>query len=92
MILALARVEPFVFRHAARHGGAGRALSVLAAFAPGAMAAQTIVSLTFDDGIDTQNFARTQMTAHGMHGTFYINSGDIGTDPYYMDWSDAPMP
>ena len=53
-------------------------MSVLAAFAPGAMAAQTIVSLTFDDGIATQNFARTQLTAHGMRGTFYLNSGDVG--------------
>ena len=65
------------------------AMSVLAAFAPGAMAAQTIVSLTFDDGIATQNFARTQLTAHGMRGTFYLNSGDVGQNPYNMVWSDV---
>ena len=54
-----------------------------------ATAAQTIVSLTFDDGIATQNFARTEMTAHGMRGTFYVNSGNVGADPYFMSWSDV---
>jgi peptidoglycan/xylan/chitin deacetylase (PgdA/CDA1 family) len=37
--------------------------------------AQTIVSLTFDDGIETQyEVAGPLLAAHGMHGTFYINS------------------
>ena len=78
-----------MLRHALGLVALAGAMSVLAVFAPGAMAAQTIVSLTFDDGIATQNFARTQLTAHGMRGTFYINSGDVGQNPYNMVWSDV---
>src|SRR6185436_19773961 len=44
-----------------------------------ARAAQTVVSFTFDDGIKTQAaLARPALAAHGMHGTFYINSGNVG--------------
>src|SRR3954447_16796614 len=62
------------------------ALVAMLGFAPGAFSAQTVVSLAFDDGIATQNFARTQLAAHSMHGTFYINSGNIEApdNPYYM--------
>ena len=43
--------------------------------------AETVVSLTFDDGIATQyNLARPLLASHGMHGTFFINSGNVGTD------------
>jgi peptidoglycan/xylan/chitin deacetylase (PgdA/CDA1 family) len=62
---------------------------LFAGLAPSAVAAPTVVSLTFDDGIKTQNFARTQLTAHGMRGTFYINSGNVGANSYYMIWSDV---
>jgi peptidoglycan/xylan/chitin deacetylase (PgdA/CDA1 family) len=67
------------------------ALVALLGFAPSALGAQTTVSLAFDDGIATQNFARTQLAAHGMHGTFYINSGNIEApdNPYYMSWADV---
>jgi hypothetical protein len=53
-----------------------------------ATAADTIVSLTFDDGTRSQSeVARPQLLAHGMHGTFYINSGNIGANSYFMNWS-----
>ena len=38
---------------------------------------QTIVSLTFDDGRTTQYSARGPLAGHGMHGTFFVNSGDV---------------
>ncbi|HET8786641.1 MAG TPA: Ig-like domain-containing protein, partial [Candidatus Limnocylindrales bacterium] len=51
---------------------------------------QTVVSLTFDDGLATQYAARSALAAHGMHGTFYVNSGRLGTDDsYYMTWSQV---
>jgi peptidoglycan/xylan/chitin deacetylase (PgdA/CDA1 family) len=48
--------------------------------------AETAVSLTFDDGIATQNTARTTLKQYGMHGTFYIISGLVGSSSYYMTW------
>jgi peptidoglycan/xylan/chitin deacetylase (PgdA/CDA1 family) len=50
--------------------------------------AGTVVSLTFDDGIATQKLVRPMLASHGMHGTFYINSGNVGASSYYMSWSD----
>ena len=47
----------------------------------------TVVSLTFDDGIATQYQARTWLASYGMHGTFFINSGKVGSSSYYMTWS-----
>lgn len=49
---------------------------------------QTIVSLTFDDGRQTQYSARAPLASHGLRGTFYINSGLVAatTGDYYMTW------
>ncbi|NYF55364.1 polysaccharide deacetylase family protein [Micromonospora purpureochromogenes] len=52
---------------------------------PGAAQAApaTVVSLTFDDGgYDQYANARPLLDAHGMHGTFYINSGRVGAGGY----------
>lgn len=48
----------------------------------------TIVSLTFDDGTAGHVLAREILDAHGLKGTFYVNSGQIGTSGYYMRLSD----
>lgn len=48
---------------------------------PSAAAAQTVISLTFDDGIN-QSQVRDMLLFHGMKGTFYINSNLIGTSGY----------
>jgi peptidoglycan/xylan/chitin deacetylase (PgdA/CDA1 family) len=50
---------------------------------------QTIVSLTFDDGRTTQYSARAPLAAHGMHGTFFVNSGVVAPTPggFYMTWA-----
>ncbi len=74
-----------------RAGRAGRAallcLPIMMLFAlSGTAVAQTTVSLTFDDGIATQYPVRQMLAEHGMHATFYVNSGRVGTTPYYMTW------
>ena len=51
--------------------------------------AETVVAPTFDDGIKTQNIAKTMLASHGMHGTFYINSGRINSSEYYMTWPEV---
>jgi hypothetical protein len=50
-----------------------------------AFAAQVVVSLTFDDGWDTQQTATSMLAAHGLTGTFYVNSANIG-QPGYLGW------
>src|SRR6266567_3697441 len=66
-------------------------LAGLALLSPaiGRASATTVVSLTFDDGRQTQYAARTPLAAHGMHGTFYVNSGLVGstTSDWHMTWS-----
>ena len=49
----------------------------------------TVVSLTFDDGRQSSYAARALLAAHGMHGTFYVNSGLVGAtlDDWHMTWS-----
>jgi hypothetical protein len=52
-----------------------------------ARAGTTVVTLGFDDGDATQYQVRPILAAHGMHATFYINSGEVGSSSYYMPWS-----
>jgi len=47
----------------------------------------TVVSLTFDDGVAEQYAARSMLAAHNMHGTFFVNSGRIDTSSYYLTLS-----
>lgn len=56
-------------------------LFVLLALAVPALAnaAPTVVSLTFDDGRSDQYAVRSTLDAHGMDGTFFVNSNDIGS-------------
>jgi peptidoglycan/xylan/chitin deacetylase (PgdA/CDA1 family) len=53
---------------------------------------KTVVSLTFDDGRQNQYAAREPLRAHGMHGTFYVNSGLMGstTGDWHMTWDQLP--
>jgi peptidoglycan/xylan/chitin deacetylase (PgdA/CDA1 family) len=57
--------------------------------AVGRASATTVVSLTFDDGRQTQYAVKAPLAAHGMHGTFYVNSGLVGstTSDWHMTWS-----
>jgi peptidoglycan/xylan/chitin deacetylase (PgdA/CDA1 family) len=51
-----------------------------------AHAAPTVVSFTFDDGQATAYAARSILSAHNMHGTFYLNSAEVGTSDFFMTW------
>ena len=50
-------------------------------------ATSTVVSLTFDDGNADQYAARSILSAHGMHGTFFLNSGRIDTTSSFLTLS-----
>ncbi|MEA2210772.1 MAG: hypothetical protein QOF83_720, partial [Solirubrobacteraceae bacterium] len=63
-------------------------ISVWGAMPASAVAANTVVSLTFDDGTASQYWALSQLSSHNMNGTFYVNSSRVGTSGnYYMSWS-----
>ena len=49
----------------------------------------TVVSLTFDDGNADQYAARSILSAHGMHGTFFLNSGRIDTTSSFLTLSQV---
>ena len=51
-----------------------------------AATAPTIVSIQFDDGVSDQYQALAILSAHGLHATFYVNSGVVG-DPAHMSWT-----
>jgi peptidoglycan/xylan/chitin deacetylase (PgdA/CDA1 family) len=51
--------------------------------------AQTIVSLTFDDGRATQYVARPILAAHAMDATFYVNSPRLGSSSFYLSWQQV---
>ena len=55
----------------------------------GAVKPRTFVSLTFDDGIATQYQARSLLRSHGMHATFFVISGRLGRNRYYMTWAQV---
>ncbi len=50
----------------------------------------TVVSLTFDDGDKSQYSLAFQhaLKPHNIPGTFYINTGNLGSAPNFMTWSD----
>jgi peptidoglycan/xylan/chitin deacetylase (PgdA/CDA1 family) len=49
----------------------------------------TVVSLTFDDGWSDQSLVPPMLASHSMRGTFYINSGTVGSSPSFLDWSQV---
>ena len=63
------------------------ALAGVALIAPVTAAAQsqTVVSLTFDDGFANQYEAQSTLAAHGMKGTYYVNTGVTGSSGF-MSW------
>ena len=75
--LALAAAAALV---AAAAGGAST--PVHAATAP------TVVSIQFDDGSADQYGALAILNAHGMHATFYVNTGFTG-DATHLSWPSS---
>lgn len=45
-----------------------------------------VVSLSFDDGQETQFHVGDILARYGMHGTFFVNSAMLGSGPWYMTW------
>ena len=43
---------------------------------------QTVISLTFDDGFEEDARAARVLSEHGLRGTFFVNSGNIGKPGY----------
>jgi peptidoglycan/xylan/chitin deacetylase (PgdA/CDA1 family) len=70
---------------------AALAAASVSAWIAGAMpaaAARTVVTIQFDDGNADQYQALPWLTAHGMHATFYVNTGFIG-DASHLSWAQA---
>ncbi len=57
---------------------------------PAAASTPTVVTIGFDDGtVDQFNNGFPILSAHGMHATFFVNSGPINAgDPAHMTWAD----
>jgi peptidoglycan/xylan/chitin deacetylase (PgdA/CDA1 family) len=68
-----------------RRRGASIAL-VLFALLIAASCKPTFVSLEFDDGTADQYQVRAMLNEHGMDGTFFVNSGQVGVGNY-MTWA-----
>jgi peptidoglycan/xylan/chitin deacetylase (PgdA/CDA1 family) len=62
------------------------AAALLLALPGFAAAAETVVSLTFDDGTDDNYAARQILASHGMRGTFYVNTNRIGSNGF-LSWA-----
>src|SRR5947207_3427838 len=82
-----------LMRHTVRFGRrvatsvvAGALLMLMAGPAPVHAATQTVVTIQFDDGTADQYSALGVLNAHGMHATFYVNTGFIG-DSAHLSWS-----
>jgi peptidoglycan/xylan/chitin deacetylase (PgdA/CDA1 family) len=65
------------------------ALAGVAFVAPITASAQseTVVSLTFDDGWADQYETRSTLGAHGIKGTYYVNTGRTGTSGF-LSWAE----
>jgi len=58
--------------------------------APAVAAGPTVVVIQFDDGTADQYAALASLTAHGMHATFFVNSGPITAgDPAHLTWAQV---
>jgi peptidoglycan/xylan/chitin deacetylase (PgdA/CDA1 family) len=66
----------------------GALLGVLVGAPPAVAAATTVVSLTFDDGYDNHVVAGQVLAQYGVHGTFFVNSGDLGTTRH-LTWAQV---
>jgi peptidoglycan/xylan/chitin deacetylase (PgdA/CDA1 family) len=58
--------------------------------APASASTPTVVTLGFDDGtVDQFDQGFPILQAHGMHATFFVNTGPIlAGDPTHMSWAD----
>ncbi len=64
----------------------GAVAAVAISVPAGAATSPTTVTIQFDDGNADQYQALAILGPHGMHATFYVNSGPVG-DSSHMTWS-----
>src|SRR5262245_31275137 len=62
------------------------AAALLAAAPAPAGAAPTVVTIGFDDSVADQYGTLAIRAAHGMHATFFVNSGVVG-DSEHLSWA-----
>lgn len=62
------------------------AASLVATGQPAAAATNTVVTMTFDDGLASHVTTVPMLQSRGLKGTFYVNSAMVGTSSYYMTW------
>src|SRR5947209_4323113 len=57
---------------------------------PAAASTPAVVTIGFDDGtVDQFSNGFPILSAHGMHATFFVNTGPIlAGDPAHMTWAD----
>src|SRR3954447_10077316 len=65
----------------------GLGLSPLGSATAASAASNTVVSIEFDDGYGSQYQTRAMLSAHGMHGTYYINSGTRPPEYGTLSWA-----
>ena len=51
--------------------------------------ADTVVSLTFDGAEASQAQVKDLLASRGMKGSFFVNSGKVGTSGFYMTWAQV---
>lgn len=70
--------------------GSGPAAARSLTARPAAAGTPTVVTLGFDDGtVDQFDNAFPILTGHGLHATFFVNTGPIAAgDPAHMTWDD----
>src|SRR5258707_10422582 len=66
--------------------GVGTGLLLQRAHTAHAATSPTVVTIEFDDGNADAYQALALLNAHGMHATFYVNTGVIG-DSAHMSWT-----
>ena len=89
---ALLRTRPRLLISASLAAALAMSLSGLAALAAPASASKpVVVTLGFDDGtVDQFDQGFPILQAHGMHATFFVNTGPIvAGDPAHMTWADV---
>jgi len=71
-------------------GGLVAAAAAVVTAAPAAAATTTVVTLQFDDGNADQYATLAVLNPHGMHATFFVNSGPITAgDPAHLTWAQV---
>lgn len=84
---AVGRKRPYRARFGVWFGGLLSLTAVLLVAAPSA-SARTVVTLEFGHGMEHQyQVVRPLLNKYGVHATFFINSGLIGSAPDRMTWS-----